>query len=239
MLCCTGSLQQTYELGIRMVQRYVSRLDLAEQMRRRVSALTLIGVMLTTVSCAPLVVPIYRASASDGEILRAHLCPPEPHSVIRFERHGVLVSARAFYKSDNQIWVRTAFEVPEGKVVRLLDHVVKVSVPARGSFEGDLSGGRIPLKHEPDSPSTPMMGETIKHKLRMFEGWPTLYDPPGLVMFAKTPHASYWFDAFLSVPKSDAFTLKLPRFLVNDVEVELPVINFTRHIDFYIAPMNC
>jgi hypothetical protein len=175
-----------------------------------------------------MVVHIYQPSAPGGVVLSAH-CPPEPRSVIRFERDSILVSAKASYNSEyprrNGIGVRITFEVPEGKVVRLLDGVVEVSVPILGSFKGELSG--------PVPPGTPMAGETTKNKR-----WGTLYDPPS-AMFAMTNHASYYFKTFLSMPNSDTFTLKLPKFLINDVEVELPVINFNRNLDFYIAGINC
>ena len=159
--------------------------------------------------------------------------------MIRFDRLGVLVSVKASYATEHEVSIRLAFEVPEGKTVRLLDRVVELSVATDAKLVAELSGIRL-ATDSPASPGSPMAGSTIDHELRMFEGWPTLYDPPGgFGSYAKTRHASYWFEASASVPRADAFALGLPRFSVNDAEVELPEIHFSRRVAFYLSPLNC
>jgi len=195
------------------------------------SVVTLIVMVLATAACAPRQISVYRPSASEGEVLGAR-CPAEPRAVIRFERSGVFVSvwtsSYAIHPPRDEIRVRIAFEVPEGKVVRLAHGVVEISVPSGSSSKAELSG--------PFRPGAPMMGETTPPQSS--RKWPLLYDPPQQIR-ALTHNASFWFTAFLPLPSSQTSALKLPRFQVNDVEAELPLITLTRQTDWYIAGMEC
>lgn len=200
-------------------------------MMRCASVVTLMVMVLATVACAPVIISVYRPSASEGEVLNAH-CPHEPRAVIRFERSGVLVSvwtsSYAFYPPRDEIRVLIVFEVPQGKVVRLSNGVVEISVPSDSISKADLSG--------PVRPGAPMVGDTTPPQSP--RTWRLPYDPPQQWR-ALTHNASFGFTAFLPRPTSQTSVLKLPKFLVNDVEAELPLITLTRQTDWYIAGMNC
>lgn len=81
-----------------------------------------------------------------------------------------------------------------------------------------------------------MVGETTPPKSPRM--WRLPYDPPQQWR-ALTHNASFGFTAFLPWPASQTSALMLPRFLVNDVQAELPLMTLTRQTDWYIAGMNC
>ncbi len=149
----------------------------AKRSRQTTCAVTLMGFVLTSTACVPMVGSIYRPSADGGEVLRAH-CPPEPRSVIRFEQQGILISAKAGYVSGNEIWVQSTFEVPKGKTVRLLDRRVEVSLADHPGYTGQLVDERTLLEPGAVALGEPMEGATIQNEIGLSEGWPTLYDPP-------------------------------------------------------------
>lgn len=161
---------------------------------------------------------VYRPSAPGGELLQLH-CPPQPRSVIRFARDGVLISAYATYVSSDEILVKATFEVPQGETVRLLDAGVEVAIAGQMYFGRQFPGERKVFQRGASrggDEAAPLGGPLQRDKFKTF-----------------------WFAASVSAPHADVFTLKLPRFTVNGTQVDLPQITFSRHTEFYIAPMNC
>lgn len=193
---------------------------------RSLFAVLLPAILMIT--CAPMTTSFYRPDAQDGRVVRGQ-CPPV-HSFILFERNNVIVAAKASYPSEDQIIVTVTFEVPENNVVHLIDKTVEVSTPSQGTFKGVLSGyiWTSPGRTSDFQSEMPLTGKTKKN---LFLDQVTFY--------GVTEHAYYAFNASLSMPFTEMFLLRLPRFLVNNIEVELPLINFRHTSESYIGSLNC
>jgi len=198
-----------------------------------VSLLTIILLMMSTAGCVPATHSFFRPSAPGGTLIRGH-CPPV-HSVILLERSGVIVAIRVSESSSHTARVLLSFEVPQGRIVRLKERTVELSVPGQGAYQGELDGWVWESRYESHAfpVDNPMTGKTRQSGSDTVTG----YGSGG------TPHLFYTFRATFKakVPMldSDVFTLKLPRFLVNDADIELPVIDFRRTSEFLIASFNC
>lgn len=187
-------------------------------------------VLLSMVSCAPAVtIPYYRPVAAGGTVVNAH-CPPVD-SFVLFEEHDIIVGAHAAFSEEGRLSATITFEVPKGKTVRLLDQDLWVNIPSRGSSKVKLSGyiwtgaGRT----SDFSPATPLIGETGK---KLFLKQVTLY--------GTTNHAYYMFYATLDVSEPEPIMLKIPKFSVGDIVVELPEVKFEWSSKFFsVYPFNC
>jgi hypothetical protein len=180
----------------------------------------------------------HRPSAPEGKVVRTS-CPPV-HRFILFERHDVTIGTSSGVGAKGPLKGVVSFEVPEGKVVRLLDQEIEVSAPSRGTWKGRLAPGIVwpPGSFQPRDaqPDKPLMGITLKH---MIAWWPFSAAP---TPYGHSRHAYYSFEFSVSLAEaevSEAYVLKLPKFSVNDVVVELPPITFIRDREFAIVGLNC
>ena len=189
----------------------------------------LFGLVLLTVACAPVMLEFYRPSAPEGEVVRSG-CPPGQRYIL-FKSHDVTIGATLG---------RIAFEVPEGKVVILLDQEVEASARARGTWKSRLAPGIVwpPGSFQPRhiQPDQPLMGITSKHTTAWwpFSGTPTPW--------GNSRHAYYQFE-FSALPAeakvSEPHVIRLPKFSVNHIVVELPPITFTPDSELAIVGLNC
>lgn len=136
-----------------------------------------------------------------------------------FERQGVIVGATVSADS-----VRIAFEVPEGKVVKLLDKTVEISVAEHVAATGALKGWEAAgiFLDRDISPDAPMTGRKAKKNrdARVSQFWDCASD-----------NNFFCFVTQVNMPESGSFTLKMPRFSVNGVAMELPPIAITEERD--------
>lgn len=193
------------------------------------SRLALFGLALLTVACAPVMLEFYRPSAPEGEVVRSG-CPPGQRFIL-FKRHDVTIGATLG---------RVAFEVPAGKLVILLDQAVEASSPARGTWKSRLHTGTVwaPGSFQPRQiqPDKPLPGITSQQTTAWwpFSGTPTPW--------GNSRHAYYQFEfsAFPADAKaSEPNVIRLPKFSVNDIVVELPPITFTPESESAIVGLNC
>jgi hypothetical protein len=157
----------------------------------------------------------YLPAAQGGTIVRA--MQPRTNSVILFERHSVIVGVNTTDYGD-QFNASISFEVPEGNIVQLLEHHIEVSVPSKESWKSNLSGhiwtgpgrtGDFPV-------DAPMIGKNKGWRLGTAKG------------YGNTKNAAFFFKALLfATPGPKTFVIKMPKFRVNNMEVELPLIEFT------------
>ncbi len=157
--------------------------------------------------------PYYRPEAADGSVVRA--MQPRTKSAILFDREGVIIGFNTAYTYEHALSASISFEVPEGKVVQLVEHNLEVQVNS-ASFNSALSGkiwtgpGRttnFPL-------NTPMIGKNAGKKFGTATG------------FGNTDNAAYFFTASLfTKPAPKAFKIKIPKFLINNTEVDLPIVS--------------
>lgn len=172
-------------------------------------------------------VPFYRPDAPPGKVVKAW-CPPV-HSVILFEVHDVIVGFELSSSQSDRVLVTIMFEIPENRSVQLIDRSVEITSSTQTSSKGDLSGhvwvsagrtGEISLE-------TPMQGRSEK---RLFAQ---------ITRYGKTTHAYYFLRADIVAAQSERYTLRPPRFLVNGMQVVLPVITFSRTTESYVGSLNC
>jgi hypothetical protein len=198
------------------------------------SGIAIFVLVLLTAACAPVLTDFYRPAAPDGRVARTH-CPPAQR-IILFERHDVTIGITIGMFSKGHVEGMVTYEIPEGKVVYLLDQEVEVSVPSRGTTKAKLtsglvwSGGLFSQPHDA-SPANPLIGKTT---MRLLFSTPTRY--------GKTNHASYTFRFSGSLDRPEvpeSLAIKLPRFSVNDTEVDLPPITFILDREFAIIGLNC
>ncbi len=183
---------------------------------------------LVMVSCAPTTTTFYRPAALDGKVVSAH-CPPV-ESFILFETQGVLLGSKASRAGNGLITMTITFEIPKDRTVTLLDQEI-FSIQddhmfASGKLRGHfwVSAGRT----KEFSAATPMPGRTEK---KLFFKQITLY--------GTTQHAYYFFTAQLAVPDQESFTIKLPNYSIDGIEVISPKIRFTQDTLEYMGPLNC
>lgn len=179
-------------------------------------------------ACAPMTTTFYRPTAPVGKVVHA-FCPPV-ESVITIESNGVIMSTRASYFSANWIGVTVGFEVPEGRTV-ILENQKIASVQGDKIYDSQDLLGRIWVSRGHTGifkTTSPMVGKGGK---KIF--WPRA------PYSGSTDNSYYWFSAKISVPQTEAFVIKLPDFLVNDLKVEPPLISFTIDESTYIGSLNC
>jgi len=181
-------------------------------------SLFVVSVLILLITGCVVNIPktFYRPAAPGGTVVRA--MQPRTTSVILFERQDVIVGVNTTYDYKNQLYVSISFEIPNDKVVQLLENTVEVSVASKEMRKSKLSGriwtgaGRtkdFPLK-------TPMVGRD--------KGW-SLGTAKG---YGNTKYAAFFFNALLfTAPEAETFEIKIPRFLVNNIESVLPIIEFT------------
>lgn len=202
------------------------------------SRFAVLFLALLTVACAPMMLDFYRPSAPEGKVVRSG-CPPAERYIL-FERHGVTIGTTIGEDSNRLFKGRVAFGVPEGKVVLLLDQEVEASARARGTWKGRLAPGIVwpPGSFQPRDaqPDKPLMGITSKHRIAW---WPFSAAP---TPWGHSRHAYYSFEFSVSLAEaevSEAYVLKLPKFSVNDIVVELPPITFIQDRELAIVGLNC
>ena len=146
-----------------------------------------------------------------------------------FDVHDVIVRFEISAIQQNHVLATMTFEIPEKHSVQLIDHFVEIHSSTQASSQGDLSGrvwvsagrtGEISL-------NTPMYGKTEK---RVFDQ---------ITRYGKTKHAYYFLRAEAAAIPLEKLSVKPPRFLVNGMQVELPVITFSRTSESYIGSLNC
>jgi hypothetical protein len=201
------------------------------------SRIAVLFLVLLTAACAPVMLEFHRPSAPGGKVVRAG-CPPD--KFILFERHDVTIGTSTGVASKGLVGGVVTFEVPEGRVVLLLDQEVEVSASSRGTSKGRLTPGTVwaPGSFQPRDaqPDKPLMGITSKHRIAW---WPFSAAP---TPYGHSRHAYYSFKFSVSLAEaevSEAYVLKLPKFSVNDIVVELPPITFIQDREFAIVGLNC
>lgn len=178
---------------------------------------------LLTVACAPGMVGFYLPSAPDGKVIR-NGCTHQ--RTVVFERHGVIIGVAMG---------RLSFGVPEGKVVILIDQEAGVSTREGGTRKAKLAPGIEwpPGAFQPRhvGPDKPLTGLTSKAAWWPFSGSPTPW--------GNSRDAFFSFGFPVSPLKATTYVLRLPRFSVNDIVVELPPVTFIQDSEFGILPLNC
>lgn len=199
----------------------------------RVPVLTAALLTLLTAGCHR---PVYNPSAQGGLTVKDPPSrvdflagPSDTSQQIRFQRHGVIVAAMLGEgpETQGQVQVHVTFEVPEGRVVTLVDKKVEISVSNHVAATATLSGGRFlsgfdgwsGRQFSDFSPDTPMKGTTAK---KTSLGYGTD------IKVCASDYAMFCFIAQVTVPGAGPFTLKLPRFSVNGAEQELPPVTVTQ-----------
>ena len=187
-------------------------------------------IMLSLVSCAPAVtVEYYRPIVVRGEVVNAH-CPPV-YSFVLFEENDIIIGAHVAFSEKGQLSSTITFEVPKDKIVRLLDHDIWFDTPSHGLSKVKLSGyiWTGPGRTSNFSPETPLRGET-KKKLFFKQ----------ITSYGTTQNAYFVFYASIDMFKPEQVTIKIPRFSVDNVVVELPEIKFKLSSKYFpIYPANC
>ena len=189
-------------------------------------ATVLLSLMLLT-ACAPITVTYYRPDAVSGKVVKAW-CPPV-HSFILIETHDVIAGFKVSATQEDRVMVTITFEIPEKHNVQMIDHFVEIYGPSGVNSKSELFGrtwvaaGRtaeIPL-------DMPMQGSTKK---RVFDQ---------TTFYGKTEHAYFFLRADMPVVQSEMFSLKPPRFFVDGIQVDLPVITFTKSKETFVGSLNC
>lgn len=154
--------------------------------------------------------------------------------LLHFQRQGVIVGVGlpSTRNSQGTAQVAVNFEVPDGKVVKLIDKTVESSAANFAAHTGKLSrkvwerqgfwGGQI--REFP--PDTQMTGKTANKQQFGYArelGMDT----------CESDYAMFCYSAKVTVPDSGAFMIKLPRFSVNGAEIELPPLTVTQVNDTY------
>ena len=142
---------------------------------------------------------------------------PRTNSVILFEQHGVVVGVNTVFHVD-RVDASISFEAPEGRTVQLLAHQIEVSVAPGNTWNSKLSGHvwTGPGRTSDFPVDAPMIGKNGAWRLGVARG------------YGNTKHAAFFFKAPLfATPGPETFAMKMPRFRVDNVEVDLPLIEFT------------
>jgi len=173
-------------------------------------------ILLMTGCLVNIPTTFYRPAAPEGTVVRG--MQPRTNSVILFERQDVIVGVNTTYDNKNQLYVSISFEIPNDKVVQLMEHTVEVSVASKEMRKRELSGkiwtGTGRTKDFPLN--APMVGRD--------DGW-SFGTAKG---YGNTKYAAFFFKALLfAAPEAKTFKIKMPRFLVNNIASELPIIEFT------------
>ena len=179
-------------------------------------------VVLVLMSCAvKIVTAYYQPSAISGTNVRAIKRQPATNSVMLFEIQGVIVGMNTFYQpeqrdsSANKLYADISFEIPEGKIIELLDYEIEVFAPTGNSWKSELSG-KIwtgPGRAEKFPRYAPMIGRNKAWRLGTAQG------------YGNTKHAAFFFSALLfEGSELETLQVKIPKFLINGFEVEIPII---------------
>jgi hypothetical protein len=189
---------------------------LTNRFRKSISLIIIAAVLALISSCAvKYPVDYYHPEATGGKVVRTG--QSRTQSAILFEQEGVIIGFHTSYY-DEKIHARISFEVPDDKVVQLVDQNVEVKVNA-ATYRIVLSGSVWPegwFSQPIDFPIfSPMIGKKAKY---------------GSVRgFGDTRNANFFVDgSIVTKPQPEAFQVKLPRFRINNVEVNLPVIRLKR-----------
>jgi hypothetical protein len=187
-------------------------------------------IVLLLISCAPAVtVQYYRPITTEGAVVNAH-CPPVD-SFVLFEEHNIIVGAQVVFSDKGKLSSTITFEVPKDKTVQLLDQNVLINTPSQGLSKIRLSGYTWvgPGRTSEFFPENPLVGKT-KKKLLLKQ----------VTLYGTTNHAYYVFYASVDVLKPEQVSIKIPKFSVNDFEVELPEIKFDWSSKYFpVYPANC
>lgn len=199
---------------------------------------------LTTTFLAAAMLALLTAGCSSDDYVHTYYSPAAPGARIiehpraqelHFQRKGVIVGTLLGGGGGNprQAWVSITFEVPEGKVVTLLDKTVEVSATDYAAQTGKISGRRVTgysfwgdPQYTDLSPDAPMTGKTAKVNQLGYgrQSWS-----------CKSDYAIFCFSAWVPAPESGPFSLKMPRFSVNGAEIELPLITVNQN-RYFEAP---
>lgn len=185
-----------------------------------------LSLMLMT-ACAPITETYFRPDAASGKIVKAW-CPPV-QSFILFETHNLTVGFNISSPQKDRALVTITFEIPEKYNVQMIDRFVEIHGASGINLKGELLGhtwvaaGRT----AEISLDMPMQGDTKK---RMFDQ---------TTLYGKTEHAYFFLRAEMAVVHAEKFFLKPPMFLVNGVNVDLPMITFIKTKETFVGPLNC
>jgi hypothetical protein len=200
---------------------------IVSDVKMRAGAVAVSLSMLFSAACAPMSVSFYRPDSAHGKVVKAW-CPPV-RSVILFDVYDVIVGFEVTSPQENRVLATMMFEIPEKHSVLLIEHAIEIQSPTQASSWGDLTGrvwvsagrtGEISLK-------TPMHGKTEE---RFFDQ---------ITRYGKTKHAYYFLRAEITAIPLEKLSLKPPRFLVDGMEVDLPIITFSRTSESYVGSLNC
>ena len=192
----------------------------------RAGVASVLAFALFLAACVPMSVSYYRLGEAYGKVVKAW-CPPV-HSVILFDVHDVIVGFEVSAIQQNRVLAIMTFEIPEKHSVQLIDRFVAIHSSTQASSQGELTGwvwtsagrtGEISL-------NTPMYGKTEE---RLFDQ---------ITRYGKTKHAYYFLQAEVATTPLEKLFVKPPRFLVNGMQIELPVITFSRISETYIGSLN-
>ena len=172
---------------------------------------------------------LYRPQAVSGTVARA-FCPPV-HDVILFEAHEINVGVRVSSYAKDEIRIVIEFVIPDNHVVEIIDRTVEIYSSASNRSQGTLSGIKwVSLSRtEEITLDKPLQGRTEK-KLFLFRQ---------TTLSGKTNHAYYLLKVNMEKLDEDEFYLELPRFTVNGVASNLPVIKYVKDKEFVVVGINC
>jgi hypothetical protein len=176
-------------------------------------------------SCMPWVYNYYRPEAEGGTVKKS-MCGGEigPKDMIVFSIDEVTISIKA---NEIQDGIKFAIDIriPKGNEVRIHTSLIEVSIPLNGStYEGFLN----PQNH-PDGSSWQigdcLVGETTE--LRTVYGTKITWDK------------LFRINAIINMSESEMIELTLPTFYINNKQLDLPEITFSKDKSYGLFPLNC
>lgn len=181
--------------------------------------------------CMPYVVhDFYSPSAADG-VIRKSQCygASGPPSVVELKRDDVIIKV-SVSERESGIFIFMRLDVPKGKTVRLDSSKIRVStlsntITSDGTLSAEMIIAEPPWKIEL-KPTENMVGDTKKSNICFFG--PCL------------SNNIFDLETTITVQKSDAILVHMPRFVINEKNVQLPDILFKkdRFLELF-PPINC
>jgi hypothetical protein len=160
--------------------------------------------------------PYYLPAAPGGTVVRT--MQPRTNSAILFERQGVIIGVNTTTDDKDQLYVSISFEIPDDELVQLLERHIEVSIPSKDVWESELSGWvwTGPGRTKDFPLDAHMIGKNSASRFGTANG------------YGNTTYAAYFFKALLFAARSEkTFKIVMPKLLVNNIEAELPKIEFT------------
>jgi hypothetical protein len=169
----------------------------------------------------------YRPEAAEGRRTDA-TCPPAP-SVWLFDRDGVIVGARAT-RETGAISIELTFEIPEGKLVQLVEDAIAVEIDGRSS--------RAPLRGS----TFVSWGKTREVAAdESLEGASRHVFQSNYTPYYGVSNAVYAYRATVETgTPPELLDVRLPKFRVNGAPRSLPDVRFQWDSVFHwIYGLNC